>query len=392
MLQRTKKILIALAVVLSMVVSVCSAVSYTVVYGDTLSKIAQRYGTTVEALVDANDIKDPNLIYVGQVLTIPEAENGQSKEEMAQTEQEPCDFTVISLGTGAPPPDDRSGQAVLVDVNGQRLLFDAGRGVMTQLYAAGYSANDIDMTFITHLHSDHTVGLPDLYLTGLLNGPFGQRYRPFEITGVKGTKAMMDNIKLAYSADIDIRTNDGEIDDLSWHEIIATEFSEDGVVYEKDGVTVTAFENNHGDAIKPSYGYRVDYDGRSVVISGDTKYCENVVKYAKSVDLLLHSAGMANEELLAAGTVLSQKAQTILNHHTPPKDLARVFNETQPKLAVLNHGVIISIAANKYSRPTLEDIVEKTREYGYAGELVIARDLMTYEIRENGVTVVPWGE
>ena len=300
-----------------------------------------------------------------------------------------CDFKVITLGTGAPPPDDRSGQSILVDVNGQQLLFDAGRGVMSQLFEMGYSADDVDMVFITHLHSDHTVGLPDLYLTGLLNGPFGQRHRPFEITGVEGTKAMMDYIKLAYAADIEIRTNDGEIDDPSWHEIIATEFTEDGVVYEKDGVTVTAFKNFHGENIPISYGYRVDYDGRSVVISGDTKYCENLIEHAQGVDLLIHSSGMANEELLKQNTPLAEKAQTILNHHTPPEDLARVFNETAPKLAVLNHGVIVSIAANKFPQPTLEDIAERTREYGYTGPMEIARDLMTFEIGET-IRVIPY--
>ncbi len=372
---KTRKALIALAVVLSLLVSVCSAATYTVKKGDNLTKIAKQYGVTVQDLVDANDIANPNLIYVDQELTIP-----QEDEPVVEEPSEPSDFKVIMLGTGAPPPDDRSGQSVLVDVNGLQLVFDAGRGVMTQLFAAGYSANDVDMTFITHLHSDHTVGLPDLYLTGLLNGPFGQRHRPFEITGVEGTKAMMDYIKLAYSADINIRTNDGEIDDPSWHEIIAYEFNEDGVVYEKDGVTVTAFENYHGDAIKPSYGYRVDYDGRSVVISGDTKYCENLIEHAKGVDLLLHSAGMANEDLLKQNSPLAEKARTILGHHTPPEDLAKVFNATQPKLAVLNHGVIVSIAANKFPQPTLEDIVQRTRDYGYTGPLVIGRDLMTFEV------------
>lgn len=331
---------------------------------------------------------------LGYDVTWDGATNTVSLTGAGQTDAEPvtadpnCDFKVITLGTGAPPPDDRSGQSILVDVNGQQLMFDAGRGAMTQLYAAGYSADDVDMVFITHLHSDHTVGLPDLYLTGLLNGPFGQRHRPFAVTGVEGTKTMMDHIKLAYGGDIEIRTNDGEIDDPSWHEIVVTEFHEDGVVYEKDGVTVTAFENFHGENIPVSYGYRIDYDGRSVVISGDTKYCENLIEHAQGVDLLLHSAGMANEELLKQDTPLAEKAKTILNHHTPPEDLAKVFQETAPKLAALNHGVIVSIAANRFPQPTLEDIAQRTRDYGYTGPLEIARDLMTFEIGET-VRVIP---
>lgn len=385
---KARKALVAMVVALSMLVSVCSAasVSYTVKRGDTLTKIAKQYNVTIQEIVDANGIKNPNLIYVDQILSIP-----QKDESQQQPESEPSDFKVVTLGSGAPPPEtERFGPAVYVEANGQKLLFDAGRGVLQRLYQIGVAANDLDMVFITHLHSDHTVGLPDLYLTGMLNGSFGLRHKPFDITGVEGTKSMMEYLKLAYSADINIRMNDGEMEE-EWTQINVTEFTEDGVVYENDGVTVTAFENFHGEAITPSFGYRIDYDGRSVVISGDTKYCENVVKHSQNVDLLIHSAGMANEDLLKQDTPLAQKAQTILNHHTPPEDLAKVFNETTPKLAVLNHAVIVSIGSDKFPQPTQEDIVERTRTYGYTGPLEIARDLMTFEIGET-VKVIPFGE
>lgn len=178
----------------------------------------------------------------------------------SQPADESCDFRVITLGTGAPPPEiERFGPSALVEVAGQYLLFDVGRGALQRLTQLGIPASDINRVFITHLHSDHTVGLPDLYLTGMLSGPFGGRKEPFRITGVEGTKEMMDYMKLAYSADSKIRIKDGELQP-EWTEIETMEFTEDGVVYEKAGVKVTAFENFHGEAIKPSFGCRIDYD------------------------------------------------------------------------------------------------------------------------------------
>jgi ribonuclease Z len=310
--------------------------------------------------------------------------------ESATPGAKPRDFKVTTLGTGAPPPEiERFGPSTLVQAAGQYLLFDVGRGALQRLAQLKVPASAIDRVFITHLHSDHTVGLPDLYLTGMLSGPFGSRKKPFRITGVEGAREMMDYMKLAYSADSKIRIEDGELQP-AWTEIETTEFTRDGVVYEKDGVKVTAFENFHGEAIKPSFGFRIDYDGRSAVISGDTKYYPNVVKYAKGVDLLIHSVGAANADLLKQDTDAAKKARIILNHHTPPEDAAKVFNEAKPKLAVFTHMVVVATDP-KYPRPTQESIVASTRAAGYSGPLEIARDLMSFEIGD-AVSVVPFGK
>ena len=406
MFKAKKRAMLALVLALALMASVCltaaaaptaasytATTTYTVKAGDCLWNLAKKFGVTVQDLVDANNIKNPNLIYVGQVLVIPvkgeTAQPPQTEKPEESVPAEPSDFRVITLGTGAPPPEiNRFGPAVLVQVNGQNLLFDAGRGVMQRLYQYGLGAKDIDMVFITHLHSDHTIGLPDLYLTGMLNGAFGLRTTPFKITGIEGTAQMMEYIKLAYSGDINIRMNDGEMTEEQTS-IEAYEFNEDGVVYEKDGVTVTAIENFHGEAIDPSYGYRIDYDGRSVVISGDTKYCENIIENSKGVDLLIHSVGMANEDLLNAGTALAEKAQIVLNHHTPPEDAASVFNQTQPKLAVLNHMVVVTIASDKFTPPTQQQVYDRIVDAGYTGDMVIAKDLMIFEIGET-IKVIPY--
>src|SRR5262249_59309525 len=106
-----------------------------------------------------------------------------------------------------------------------------------------------------------------------------------------------------------------------------TEFNADGVVYEKSGVRVIAFEVDHGDAIKPAYGYRIEYGGRSVVISGDTRYNENVVKYGTGADLLIHEVAIARPELMSEAYI-----QRIMAHHTTAREARTIFARTKPKL------------------------------------------------------------
>jgi beta-lactamase family protein len=188
------------------------------------------------------------------------------------------DLRVTLLGTASPSPrPDRFGPSTLIEAGSRKLLVDAGRGVPVRLWQLRIPMGQINALFLTHYHSDHTSGVPDLWLTGWLAPPFGQRKTPFHLIGPVGAKELMANLERAYAADIKIRTEDEKLPPEGVA-VQVEEFAADGVAYEKDGVRVTAFEVNHGDAIKPAYGYRVDYRGRSIVISGDTRYNENVVK------------------------------------------------------------------------------------------------------------------
>jgi len=172
------------------------------------------------------------------------------------------DFKVTLLGTGAPKPTfDRFGPATLVEVGGQELLFDAGRGAAMRLYQINLPLSALDAVFLTHFHHDHLVGLPDIWMTGWLPPPFGQRSTPFEIWGPTGTAAMMKNLEAAFSINSSTRIAD-ELLPPAGIEVVAHEFEKEGIVYEKDGVKVTAFDVDHGDLIKPAYGYRIDYDDR----------------------------------------------------------------------------------------------------------------------------------
>jgi ribonuclease Z len=141
---------------------------------------------------------------------------------------------------------------------------------------------------------------------------------------------------------------------------------------------VIAFEVDHGDVIKPCYGYRFEYGGRVAVFSSDTRYNQNVIRHGAGADLLVHEVACAAPQLMQAAYI-----QRIIAHHTTPRDAGRVFAQTRPKLAAYTH--IVQIGNDRFAPPTIDDIVSETRET-YDGPLAVGEDLMTFEIGET-VTV-----
>lgn len=293
------------------------------------------------------------------------------------------EFKVTLLGTGDPIPRiDRFGPATLVQVGGQELLFDVGRGVTQRLIQLDLTLSGIDAVFLTHLHSDHVTGIPDLWMTGWIPPPFGQRKTPFEVWGPKGTKNLLDNLEEAFVANTNIRIPD-ELLPPEGIDTIAHEFEENGVVYESNGIEVIAFAVDHGDFIKPSYGYRINYKDRSVVISGDTKFDENLIKAAQGADLVIHEVALASDELLAS----SEQFRRIVAHHTTPEEAGIVFAKINPKLAVYTHLVMLSSAT--IPEAPLHSLITRTRK-NYSGPLVIGEDLMTF-IVDDKVSILKSG-
>ena len=292
------------------------------------------------------------------------------------------DFKVTLLGTSSPVPrEDRFGASTLVEAGDQKLLFDAGRGATIRLQQLEVPIGRIDVLFITHYHSDHTVGIPDIWLTGWLSGPFGRRGTPFHVIGPAGAKGLMSNLEKAYALDIKIRLEDEKLP-AAGVAIRVDEFDKDGLVYEKNGVRVLAFTVNHGAAIKPAVGYRIEYNGHSVVISGDTRYDPNVIEHGNGADVLIHEVASARPELLAK----SAPARRIIEHHTTPREAGLVFAQARPKLAVYSH---ISLQGRDgIPEPTLDDVVAETRQT-YDGPLVLGEDLMSFAIGD-AVTVRPY--
>jgi ribonuclease Z len=282
------------------------------------------------------------------------------------------DFTVTLLGTGVPVPSpDRFGNSTLVEAGDQKLLIDAGRGAAIRLFQLKVPLGRLDALFLTHYHSDHTSGIPDVWLTGWLESFFGTRRTPLRVIGPTGAKRLMSKLAEAYDADIQIRLADEKLPP----EGIATsvqEFDRDGVVFEKNGVKVIAFEVDHGDLIKPAYGYRIEYGGRSAVISSDTRYNANVIKYGMGADLLVHEVAAARPELMGEPYM-----QRILGHHITPRDAGRVFAQTKPKLAAYTHLALLG--SDKIPPPTLGELVAETRQT-YDGPLAVGEDLMAFDI------------
>jgi ribonuclease Z len=287
-------------------------------------------------------------------------------------------FRVTLLGTGTPiPVPGRFGPSTLIEAGDQTVLIDAGRGATIRMFQLGVPIGRIDALLLTHFHSDHTVGIPDLWLTGWLTSHFGARRGPFHVIGPTGTEILMRHLELAYARDIEIRIEDEKFarENVA---ITVKEFAGDGPVYENGDLRVTAFTVDHGDAIKPAYGYRIDYRGRAAVVSGDTRYNENVVRYAQGADLLIHEVAMARPELLDEPHI-----QRIVNHHTTPQQAGLVFARSRPKLAAFTH--LVMLASEKIGPPSVEELVAATRET-YDGPLEVGDDLMSFEIADT-VTV-----
>ncbi len=276
-------------------------------------------------------------------------------------------FKVTLLGTAGPSlAMEHPETGTLVQAGNETLLFDCGRGVPERLNQLGFS--NVNKVFLTHLHSDHTEGLPVLWMSGW-NGRgsnnlslYGPGTGPDQPTGTAGLAA---SLTAAYATNTHIRRDLVEMWNPAGIVIAAHEISE-GVVYQNNGVLVSAFLVDH-DPVSPALGYRIDYAGRSVVISGDTKPSANLVKYAQGVDLLIH-------EVFNAGPGSTTPTAV---YHTLPEQAASIFLQTTPKLAVYFHLA-----------PAAFDPTARTRAAGYAGPLQVGADLMSVTVA-NTVTVTP---
>ena len=280
-------------------------------------------------------------------------------------------FTVTLLGTGTPTLRlDRFGPSTLVEAGTLRLLVDCGRAATLRLAQLGIPLTTVQDVFLTHLHSDHVNGLSDLWLTGWLPAG-GGRSVPFKVRGPAGTKDMMRYLGLAHAADIKMRIADQALPQRGV-DVEATDIAE-GIIYDQAGVRVTAFDVDHGEAIKPAFGYRIDYQGHSVVISGDTRPSDNLQRHAKGVDVLVHEVMAARAEYLSASPAL----QTIMAHHTSPEQAGRIFADVKPRLAVFTHVGLSGDA--RVPAPTTQDVITRTRTM-YAGPLEVGEDLMRIDV------------
>ncbi|HML13545.1 MAG TPA: MBL fold metallo-hydrolase [Xanthobacteraceae bacterium] len=286
-------------------------------------------------------------------------------------------FRVTLLGSGVPDPQpDRFSASTLIEAGDQKFMVDVGRGATIRLYQLKVPLSKIDVVFFTHYHSDHTVGMPDLLLTGWLPPAFAHRTQPMHVIGPTGAKTLMSGLAEAYAGDIKGREQEQHLPPAGVAAEVE-EFTQDGVVYDHGGVKVTAFAVEHG--IKPAVGYRIDYDGRSVVFSGDTNFSENLIKYATGADLVIHEVAVFNAELLKLPAF-----QHIQSIHVTPSQAGTVFARVHPKLAVYSH--IVQLGTPTAPPPGLTEIVSDTRKT-YQGPLAVGEDLMAFDIGSGGVAI-----
>jgi ribonuclease Z len=277
---------------------------------------------------------------------------------------------VVLLGTGNPgPTPERSGPATAVVVNGQPYLIDFGAGVVRRAAAAqqkGIAAlNPINIryAFLTHLHSDHTVGYPDLIFTPWVIG----RKVPLEVYGPPGLKAMTDHVLAAWADDINIRN--GPIEkDLPEHGTngyrVNTHEISPGVVYKDGNVTVTAFTVKHGEWGPRAFGYRFQTADRTIVISGDTSPSESVVEQCNACDILIHE--VYTEAGYAKASPEWQRMRRA--YHTSSRQLGELATRARPGLLILYHQ------SYQFTESTEDDLMREMRAV-YRGRFVSGHDL-----------------
>ncbi len=285
----------------------------------------------------------------------------------AMAELKPSKVTqVITLGTGTPLADpDRSGPATAIVVNGVAYLVDFGPGVVRRASAMSpryggsidaLTARNIRHAFLTHLHSDHTSGLPDLIFT-----PWTlDRDQPLELYGPEGTTEMADQILEAYREDIRYRVYGLEpTNNQGWR--VNAHTIDEGVVFKDENVTVEAFKVVHGNWPN-AFGYRFTTPDRVIVVSGDATLDANIEKYSKDVDILVHEVYAV--EGLNKRVPKWQKYHS--SNHTSAHQLGELASRVKPKLLVMSHILFFG--------STPEQVLKEVKEK-YAGDVVLANDL-----------------
>lgn len=274
---------------------------------------------------------------------------------------------IVLLGTGTPNADpDRSGPAVAIVVNGQSYLVDCGAGVVRRAAAAArqsgieaLTAPNLSRVFITHLHSDHTLGLADLIFTPWVLG----REVPLEVYGPKGTRAMADHIIEAYKQDIAVRTEGLEPANARGYKVNVHEI-EAGTVYQDENLTVKAFSVRHGSWPR-AYGFRFETADRTIVISGDTTPCSSLLESARGCDVLIHE--VYSEAGFQRRTPQWQRYHAAF--HTSTRELADIATKVRPGLLILYHQL--------FWGTTEENLLREVRR-SYDGKVVSGNDLDVY--------------
>jgi ribonuclease Z len=272
---------------------------------------------------------------------------------------------LVVLGSGMPVPDpERAGPAYAVVIGDRSFLFDAGAGVMRRAAAAGLAIDGFTHVFLTHLHTDHTLGLPDVIFTSWVMG----RRRPMPLTGPPGTRAMAGHLEAAWAEDIRVRTEGLERGQPGGHRVAVTE-TEDGVVYDSAGVRIRAVRVPHGEWTH-AFAYVIELPTRTLVLSGDTRPSEALEAAARGADVLVHETYplvRLKPEDRPGGDEWPAYMRSV---HTSDEEIGAMARRAGVRQVVLSHVV--------WMGGTEAELVAGVRRGGFGGEVVVARDLGVY--------------
>ena len=282
---------------------------------------------------------------------------------------------IVFLGTGTPNPvAERSGPGVAIVVGGRAYFVDCGVGIVRraeQAHKLGISAleaSKLSHCFLTHLHSDHTIGLPDLILTPWVL----EREEHLKVVGPAGTQKMVNNILAAYEDDILARRDGLEQATPEGYMVDCTEIERDGLVFEDDLIKVEAFSVNHPPF--KAYGYRFTTPDKTIVLSGDTTPCDNLVKYAKGCDVLVH-------EVYSSTGIKWRDSKWYKYHttvHTSSIDLGKIAKAARAKTVIFYHQLFMLNVNEASGQTSIEErtaeMIEQVKE-NFDGEVFSANDL-----------------
>jgi ribonuclease BN (tRNA processing enzyme) len=274
---------------------------------------------------------------------------------------------LVILGSGNPNPSPlQSGCSLAIVVLDTPYIIDFGPGLIRKAAALspafggkikGLDVKNIKRAFLTHLHSDHTTGYPDLILTPWVVG----RNEPLEVYGPEGIRKMTENILAAYEEDIRYRVYGSEpANDKGWR-VNVHEIMKEGVIYQDKNVTVEAFPVHHG-TWPDAWGFRFTTPDKVIVISGDTNPSDNVIKYANNADILVHE--VYSQTGFEKKDEIWKKYHS--DHHTSTVELAEIAGKAHPKLVVLYHILFWGVSEQEL----LDEIGGK-----YKGKVIAGRDL-----------------
>ena len=270
------------------------------------------------------------------------------------------------LGTGCPSVDHkRFGPSNLITTNKAKILVDCGSGITQRLHQLKVSSANIDALLFTHLHSDHAIDLYQL----IISSWHSYRIKPWKIYGPKGTKKFVNKIMDAWADERKLRISYEARASTKAFKIDVIEFKSFGEIKVKD-LKIKYFEVDHK-PVKYAYGFAFIHNNKKLTISGDTKPCENLMKYAQKSDVLLHEVFIEGEILKTNKMRTKQTLHNVKSYHTTSSQVGKVAFITQSKKLVLTHFV-----PTQFNKNRLKQVVKSD----FGKDPIIGEDLMTITI------------